>query len=181
MYQVFCHLYKRSDLWVSIDRYGIMRPTQQIPLGKLKPVTQRTEVSATDLLESDAPIQNKDNWKTEKLWLHWDLNPWKWTGTQEGLDYVFEHFIIENNGSRNSTGQDLKLQGLIALVDSREQDGGFCCVPGFHHHLKDWAKATMLSHAASQKNNVFDYVNVPKGDKLHNQVRLHVLAWLAQS
>jgi hypothetical protein len=59
---------------------------------------------------------------------------------EDGLPYAFEDFISENNGTKND-GQ-LKLQGLVAFVDSTEQDGGFCLVPGFHKKLEEWAKLT---------------------------------------
>lgn len=85
----------------------------------------------------------------------------KWTCTQEGLDYKYDHFIIENNGARNKTGKDKKMQGILALVDSREQDGGFCCVPGFHRHLSEWSKATRACDWARKFNSRFDFVPVP--------------------
>jgi hypothetical protein len=95
-------------------------------------------------------------------------NTGKWTRTQEGSDYKYEDFIIENNGSKNRTGKDKKMQGLLALVDSREDDGGFCCVPGFHRNVATWAKHTEACDWAHQFKFVFDYVPVPKGDKVRS-------------
>lgn len=36
----------------------------------------------------------------------------------------------------------LHIQGLVNLIDNFELDGGFQLVPGFHHHVKDWAFET---------------------------------------
>lgn len=54
-------------------------------------------------------------------------------------------------------------QGLIALADSGEQDGGFCLVPGFHKHMEEWAKLTRdTAYAKGQAAN-FGLVKVPRG------------------
>jgi len=98
------------------------------------------------------------------------LNPWKWTGTQEGLDYEFKGFITENNGSKNRGGE-LKLQGILTLVDSYVGDGGFCCVPGFHKHLKKWCERTGHSRYAEKTATNFGFVNVPKGEVINEQVQ----------
>lgn len=48
--------------------------------------------------------------------IHFDLNPW--------------HLPAER-----------RLQALIALEDTATDQGGFACVPGFHHEIADWAAA----------------------------------------
>jgi len=98
-------------------------------------------------------------------WLHWDLNPYSWT-TGEGFDYEFIDFVIENNDTKNEG--DLKLQGLLNLVDSTEEDGGFCTVPGFFKYLSEWVNITKESDFAKQRKNAF-FVTVPKNDKMNNQ------------
>ena len=70
-----------------------------------------------------AVLEDKPDWITKSRWLHWDMNPFHWTTTGEGLDYEFNDFITENNGTKN-TGE-IKVQGMINLVDAREQDGGY--------------------------------------------------------
>lgn len=51
-------------------------------------------------------------------------------------------FIIENNhiGVYNPAFRRLSVQGLVNLADNREEDGGFHIVPGFYHHIKEWAE-----------------------------------------
>jgi hypothetical protein len=72
LYEAFKVLYGQPDLWVSIDRYGAMRPTKNVPIGKLDPVRLRVDTSG-----AKEGIEHKDmsSWKTTPLWLHWDLNP----------------------------------------------------------------------------------------------------------
>jgi len=62
-----------------------------------------------------------------------------------------------------------KCQGLINLIDSTENEGGFCTVPGFHKVLKDWAIKTKESAYAYQMRHVPEFVNVPKNDKMNDQ------------
>jgi len=58
-------------------------------------------------------------------------------------------FIVENNDAVTATYR--RVQGLIALDDAREEDGGFLTVPGFHRHLSEWADATRAEHAGDFK------------------------------
>jgi len=59
-----------------------------------------------------------------------------------GLTY--EHlndFIVENNEIGVMADNQLHCQGLLNLVDNKEDDGGFHLVPGFKHHYVDWVQA----------------------------------------
>lgn len=60
------------------------------------------------------PIINK-NWKTDEGWLHTDQNP----VTQKDL---------------------IKLQGILTLSNSTENNGGFLCIPGFHKQWKNYCE-----------------------------------------
>eukprot|EP01114_Cavostelium_apophysatum_P019571 TRINITY_DN6344_c0_g2_i1.p1 TRINITY_DN6344_c0_g2~~TRINITY_DN6344_c0_g2_i1.p1 ORF type:complete len:377 (-),score=68.61 TRINITY_DN6344_c0_g2_i1:256-1386(-) len=152
LYQVYSKLMNMNELWVSVDRWGIMRPTIGVPF-------KNAETGETE--RKDMP-----DWRSAELWLHWDLNPWRWTGSAEGKEYAFEGFIIEGNGSKNDG--NLKLQGLVALTDSREDDGGFCTVPGYHKHLKEWSERTKdTDHYANFLQR--DFVPVPEGDPMCSQ------------
>jgi len=158
---------EKKQLWVSLDRMGIMRPTVNVPTGKLVPTEFRTSADAKE--NPTLPLVDYPQWKTQKLWLHWDLNPWAWTSTFDGVDYSFNGFITENNGSRN-TGER-KLQGLLALTDSRVGDGGFCCVPGFHKHLKQWSEKTSKSICAHRYKTEYSFTNVHPADTMNKQVQ----------
>jgi len=160
--KVFTKIMGKEQLWVSIDRFGLMRPTKNVPVGNLDPVEIRNNVKDND---KNLPLQDFDEWKTVPLWLHWDLNPYLWT-TGEGFDYEFLNFVIENNDTKFDG--DLKLQGLINLVDSTEDDGGFCTVPGFHKYLKEWAEKTKDSEFAQKRKHAF-FVSIPQNDKMRDQ------------
>lgn len=60
IYEVFCHLFDRTDLWCNIDNWGLFRAT-------------------TNLKFPDG-IRERPDWRYN-LKLHWDYNPWilrKW-------------------------------------------------------------------------------------------------------
>jgi len=61
------------------------------------------------------PLLNP-KWKTDDGWLHTDQNP-------------------------KQEQQFVRLQGILALSDSRENTGGFICIPGFH---KEWSAYCQL-------------------------------------
>ena len=66
---VYRSLLGRDDIWASVDRYGIMRPTKRIP----------SEPLPSDIGRCSVPEgfqgEDKPEWKTISKWLHWDLNP----------------------------------------------------------------------------------------------------------
>jgi len=55
---VFRNIFGKDQLWVVMDRHGIMRPTKNIKM-------------------PDGSLINKPHWKTASSWLHWDQNPWR--------------------------------------------------------------------------------------------------------
>jgi hypothetical protein len=68
----------------------------------------------------------------------------------DGYEYRFSDFISENNGSKNDgmmlldivvsteitamAAGVVKVQGILNISDSHEEDGGFCLVPGMCCH-----------------------------------------------
>jgi len=64
IYDIYCHLFQRKDLWCNIDNWGLFRGTK-------------------DLLFKDGDkevIMDRPDWR-HNLKLHWDYNPWtlqKW-------------------------------------------------------------------------------------------------------
>eukprot|EP01127_Copromyxa_protea_P005205 TRINITY_DN150_c1_g1_i3.p1 TRINITY_DN150_c1_g1~~TRINITY_DN150_c1_g1_i3.p1 ORF type:complete len:344 (-),score=46.68 TRINITY_DN150_c1_g1_i3:72-1103(-) len=178
IYKIFSTIYGTPKLWVSLDRWGLMRPTKNVPIGKLDEVRARTTVEGLEIKgrglgtkpgEEPQIVEDHRAWRTRPLWIHWDLNPWIWCLTKEGEEYHFQEFIQENNGSPND-GLG-KAQGILNLVDSKEGDGGFCCVPGFHKHLKEYATLTANTQYARQSLVSRSFVNVPQDDPLNKQVK----------
>jgi len=80
----------KEELWIILDRYGMMRPTRDVPRGQLPPLEVRNHVKDNP---EGLPLENHDDWRTAALWLHWDLNPYLWT-TGGGNEY---HFNEEEN------------------------------------------------------------------------------------
>jgi len=58
------------------------------------------------------------------------------------------------------------LQGLVTLTESRDEDGGFCTVPGFYKHLNEWCELTKDMDVCQRASGRFDFLNVPKEDPL---------------
>jgi ectoine hydroxylase-related dioxygenase (phytanoyl-CoA dioxygenase family) len=77
-------------------------------------------------------------WRTVDKWLHLDCNP------------LTNRISVASVGNAHANHDQTKQwlpQGLIALTDAREQDGGFWCVPGSHRIAHEWARA----HNAQEK------------------------------
>jgi len=165
LYDVFKNIIGRSDLWVSVDNWGLLRPTKNIPTKKMEHEDYRTTVE----VDNTIPVVDKPEWESRSRWLHWDLNPFYWTAPDsKGYDYEFQgDFISENNGTKNNG--ERKLQGLVNVVDAREEDGGFLIVPGFQHHLKEWASQPHLTGYQRSNADSYDFVYVPDNDPLQNQ------------
>jgi len=57
VHKIFTHIWGTERLWVTFDKYGVMRPTKGI--------------------EIDGEIVDRPEWKTRSNWCHWDQDPWK--------------------------------------------------------------------------------------------------------
>jgi len=159
---------RKKNLWISIDRYGIMRPTKNISVGKFS--SEKTDrISGVDVENSQLPTKDFLHWKTKSQWLHWDLNPWIWSSSNEGIKYKWEEdFIQENNGSGNDG--EPKIQGLFNFVDNKVGDGGFCCVAGFNRVIKEYSAKTANSGYAKAHAKEYAFVEVHAADPLQKQV-----------
>eukprot|EP00039_Didymoeca_costata_P008747 m.115730 g.115730 ORF g.115730 m.115730 type:complete len:373 (+) comp14214_c0_seq8:67-1185(+) len=100
MHDVWSHVFGSRRLWSSVDAFGTMRATKQIPS------------------LNTSTVEDRPDWEVA-LKPHWDCNPWRY---QREVD----------------KGRSRMYQGLVALVDSTEEVGGFCVVPGTSKHLPIW-------------------------------------------
>lgn len=88
-------------------------------------------------------------WTTPFKWpgVHFDisLRGYYENGYREDVDAFLDSisydnltgFVAENNAKHESMGR--QVQGVLNLLDNRDEDGGFHCVPGlFGDHLKTW-------------------------------------------
>lgn len=162
IYEVSRTLLQRDDVWVNFDRFGFMRPTKRIP------------VPGSD------ELVDKPDWKTASGWIHWDLSPWTFKQSVMGFknegDYEFKFGDFQTGHKLTETEKDAlekefgppKIQGLIALQDAREEDGGFCTVPSFASEFFQWA----LDHTTLYDTNykTANFVSVPKEDLMRQRL-----------
>lgn len=172
LHQVFRTLLGSERLWVSVDNCGMMRPTRAVPKrGALPPAPGGVRWTVEDAPAAPDAVADMSGWRSKEQWLHWDMNPFAWFAG-EGRDYSFDgSFITENNGARRDPGGIPKVQGLVCLVDAREQDGGFLTVPGFCHHLREWAGQPELAGFRDRQARNLDFVYVPKGEPMLAQTQ----------
>jgi len=171
IYEIYSNLIGRKDLWVIIDRFGVMRPTVKVPKGKIPDNTHRVDVIIPETNLSDYEFEDKPEWLTFSNWLHWDLNPWKWTGIDPDIDrtYKFDDFPTENNGFGCSQDGIIKLQGILNLTESVGTDGGFYVVPGFHKHIHEWSEKTKKSPYFFEEKTNHWLVELPKDEWIYTQ------------
>jgi hypothetical protein len=122
---------------MDIFRYGLFRPTKNVPFTTAK---------------GDPQVGNFPEWSS--YWnVHLDMNPWSYinnndTGSArvEKLSYkLASNFIEENNELGKYSDGICHLQGLVNFKDNREEDGGIQVVPGFVNNFYDWTVSTMDS------------------------------------
>ena len=76
--------------------------------------SDKYRTSVKDEKSTEIEKEDKPMWQSISSWTHWDLNPWKWTLNKlDGVDYTFDDFISENNGSKNDG--IVKLQGKVQI------------------------------------------------------------------
>jgi len=80
-----------SALIVSVDRFGVMRPT------KLR-VKQHLTDAQEGNCEQDAIVDRPD-WRTSRNWLHWDQNPWS-----NPLFFGVQGLLALSDGASSSGG-----------------------------------------------------------------------------
>eukprot|EP00761_Pharyngomonas_kirbyi_P003690 gb/GECH01003694.1/.p1 GENE.gb/GECH01003694.1/~~gb/GECH01003694.1/.p1 ORF type:complete len:387 (+),score=91.42 gb/GECH01003694.1/:1-1161(+) len=160
VYHVFQLLLNEEKLWTSFDRFGFLRPTQNVGGKNI----------------------DKPEWRTSKNWLHWDLNPWrpfigdettnpeKDDNNEESLHdshpknrWNRQRFIFENN--ELSSPPFRRVQGLVSFTDVGENDGGFLTVPGVLHHTERWA------HDHQDLKTEGNLCMVPKDNELYQHTQ----------
>eukprot|EP01129_Flabellula_baltica_P003787 TRINITY_DN13517_c0_g1_i1.p1 TRINITY_DN13517_c0_g1~~TRINITY_DN13517_c0_g1_i1.p1 ORF type:complete len:339 (+),score=105.34 TRINITY_DN13517_c0_g1_i1:55-1071(+) len=147
VYEVFKNCMGTKRLWVSIDRYGILRPTK---------------------LEIGGETIAREEWMTKKDWVHWDLSPFHNATSAAGFapaDNLKElsHLEQEYGG--------LRVQGLITIEDNPEERGGFHCVPGFHgERFFQWAEDHRDTYGSDPDVYHRNFVEVPEDDPMRSEV-----------
>ncbi|KAL6045037.1 Phytanoyl-CoA dioxygenase [Balamuthia mandrillaris] len=125
------------------DRYGLFRPSRDHP-----------------------------EWQTG-FNLHLDMNPWTYlssssSSSSSSLTYRRDiDFFRENNACFNQE-DEIHCQGLLNLIDNREEDGGFIIVPGFKHHFAEWAESHRLTLAPRYTERQ-TFIQLPRGGEIEKR------------
>lgn len=160
VYKAFSLLYNEDKIIVNHDRAAFYRPT----IG----------------LNIDGAVVDKPEWKTGYTFpgLHLDFHPGSYKDSddlikkREELTYENpEDFVTENNLYVESDG--LQLQGVINLIDNREEDGGFQCVPKFPSSFDEWLSEKEFGDKIV---GLFNFNNRDKVDMkyIHSPIRVPV-------
>lgn len=168
LYEVFSNCIGEKELHVSVDRTGLMLPTKNVSF----------TVTDEDTGEKTTTVVDMDQWRTQSKWIHWDLNPWYFAGLIDDVKastdeekrehwthpYMVEGALIcEHNDSPPLEGVE-KVQGLVAMCDSREEDGGFLTIPGFANYMEHWARQ-------NEPIGRGHFVHLPRGSDLEQHAR----------
>eukprot|EP00761_Pharyngomonas_kirbyi_P003996 gb/GECH01004000.1/.p1 GENE.gb/GECH01004000.1/~~gb/GECH01004000.1/.p1 ORF type:complete len:134 (+),score=20.31 gb/GECH01004000.1/:1-402(+) len=62
----------------------------------------------------------------------------------------------------------IRVQGIISVKDCGPNDGGFHCVPGFHHYIRGWAHENRDRFDPTMQDTTFQ---VPPNDPIRNHVQ----------
>eukprot|EP01127_Copromyxa_protea_P003151 TRINITY_DN13010_c0_g1_i1.p1 TRINITY_DN13010_c0_g1~~TRINITY_DN13010_c0_g1_i1.p1 ORF type:complete len:361 (+),score=76.33 TRINITY_DN13010_c0_g1_i1:119-1201(+) len=168
VHRAFATLFGEEQLWATIDRYGIMRPTILLDSEKGKEA-QTPEAPAPEPEAQEGNGEKcilKEEWKTKRNWLHWDLSPFHFGTSAAG--YILNP-EVSFESLRGSYG-GLRVQGLINLVDCTEEVGGFHCVPKFHgERFMKWREDNW-EYGQSPEIVRRNFVEVPEDDPMRAEV-----------
>jgi hypothetical protein len=108
-------------------------------------------------------FEDKPLWKTSKN-LHFDMNPWNYISNIKSIGFSayksLDSFCSEYNEGGIINENEKRVQGLINLLDNKEEDGGFILVPGYHKKITEWAE--------KNKKRGGDFIVVSKNDEMYN-------------
>jgi hypothetical protein len=110
--------------------------------------------------------------------LHMDMNPLTGRATTYGFEHVAEgHFdssknaLLAQNAPTNNGMRVRKLQAILALVDCREEDGGFHAVPGFQHYITTWAQENQELCRRSNRSMDPTTIQIPADDDIREHIQ----------
>ena len=195
IYKAFTHLLGSEDLISNIGRASCMRPTRNVKMtvraarllkllpskthdnsdntldndmGKGKEKGQQEEEDKLDNDDDDKIANDDENgeievdvprWKTLENWLHLDFCPWT------GVATAFAWHSVDWKAQRGYS--PYRTQSILSLVDCAPNDGGFHCVPGFHHHIRGWANANVSHYRVGTH---IGSVNIPQEDEMRKHI-----------
>ena len=132
LHAAFSAVFSDHRLLVDHDRLGVMRPTELPAAAAAGPSGSQSGATGS-----------RPDWKTLSGWLHIDCNP-----ASGQLNIGSLQRKEEASDARLDFVARLYVQGLVALSDAREQDGGFHCVPGSPRLVEVYRRIGSPSRAA---------------------------------
>lgn len=78
-------------------------------------------------------------WRTEKLWVSMDRANMKPPARPDKPEWDHPG-MIHWDLDTSARPIPFKVQGVLYLTDTAENQGGFQCVPGFHRQFEEWVK-----------------------------------------
>jgi hypothetical protein len=96
---------------------------------------------------------------TEKLWVSMDRATMKAPVTPAHPEYDDRGFVHWDLDTSEPLPERLGVQGVLALSDTTEEMGGFCCIPGFHRILAEW----IAEQPADRNPHAPDLPRLPAG------------------
>lgn len=149
------------------DSSALWRP--QLVRNRCHPNVAAAFASLLDCAPADLRA-NHDRWVVyrpgfaSRAQIHLDVNPWQYSANDERVaarlsqlpyeDYE-DLFRGENHYITAETGPHL--QGVLNLADNEAEDGGFQCVPGFHHYYDKWLRALGPEPRAAERLYQFGF------------------------
>lgn len=117
-----------DKLLVSLDRFGYIKPSNDIQLEK-KPWLH-WDLNPWFVTKTEKPLHEK----TQSIEQIQESKIERWNRFNSALKI----FLAENNGTTSL--QPNPVQGLLSLSNNKSNEGGFMCIPGFHKKIESWAK-----------------------------------------
>jgi hypothetical protein len=162
VHKAFSIIYGTKDIIVNHDRCCFYRPTKNILINGTK--------------------CDKPEWRISYNYpgVHLDFHPSSYRESKlvkekkENISYKEpKDFMAENNLYCEEDG--LELQAIINLLNNREEDGGFTCIPGFVKKYDEWLKG-YLENNKNVEVGSYKFSDKDKSDMkyVHSPVRISV-------
>lgn len=90
-----------TEIVASVDNFGMLRPTNRVPMGRLPHQEPcRIDIEVDEETPTALKVVDMEEWVTKSKWLHWDMNPFRWVD-ETMPPYNFSEFgwISECNGA----------------------------------------------------------------------------------
>jgi len=198
IYQVFSDVMKSKRLWVSVDRYGIMRPTKlkenaegPIGLGAGKCFVQRSTQESGPELPPPPPTGAEETEEEQQAREESEDKAHRDAGVVFKGEYATKNHWLHwdlnpFHGGTSAAGYaprdipfdalaqnygGIRVQGVLNLSDNPEERGGFQCVPRFHGaRYFQWIEENRESYGTRPDVAKRNFTEVPEEDLMREEI-----------